>query len=441
MKTRNGFLVTGDNRLLVVAAVVAGLVALSNLSVAGTNSGNPRIVTGFRDGPVVLNDNYQAIGQRDLTRGNWFITAKLFARNNDTTVPTGHIINCVFGSLPDTDKIRVITGGQTAFDYLPVVLTETIHLGPGGGTMKLQCKTTMSVGETSVNFIKMTAVRAGRLTRVPAGGGSESFGEGKPSFTSLSRKRAFELSDNAETVLALNRPKGRWLVFARGTFHNTDDDSHFADATCVLRGGNESDRALPAVMLYDGGDAPFFHLLTTEFGPGGGAIRLRCSSDTAGDHDPVKLKRAALIAMKVGKLSHHTSGGQTDSGRGRPRVVSGYFPALTGINGGDAPETVATVPVPVGEWTLYGRVSANQTGGPPAVLTTCTLAAEADFDRTSARAGFSQYMEMNVSHVFASPGVATIQCSSDGVDDQVFVRHVRIVAIRASALSNSPLVP
>ena len=138
--------------LRAVAASLAVIVLFAGLSPAGSVSGNPVIVTGFKDGPVILTNDYQTLGRQELARGSWFITARFFAFNGDTTIPTVHDVDCVFGTNDIADGVDVFTAGDSAFDHLPVTLTEAIHLGSGGGAVRLRCRTTDAGGEVSINL-------------------------------------------------------------------------------------------------------------------------------------------------------------------------------------------------------------------------------------------------------------------------------------------------
>ena len=77
---------------------------------------------------------------------------------------------------------------------------------------------------------------------------------------------------------------------------------------------------------------------------------------------------------------------------------------------------------------------------------TCQLQAGASFDesRTEIIAGHKSdhvSMALEVVHRFvtSSPGTVLLKCASEGADGSVVARHIRITAIKAGTLTNTPL--
>ena len=147
----------------VTAAVMAGAPALAQSPAHGAAqaAATPIIKTGFKNGPVtVTGSTLKTVASMSLGAGNWAIFAKAFLHGG--AAPS--VVTCQLTAGADFDPADAAleTGPSTAFEQ--TIALNVAHKFATAGSVTLACK---SPGTTvSVNFIKITAIKAGTLTIV-----------------------------------------------------------------------------------------------------------------------------------------------------------------------------------------------------------------------------------------------------------------------------------
>ncbi len=147
----------------VTAAVMAGAPALAQSPAHGAAraAATPIIKSGFKNGPVtVTGSTFKAVATMPLGAGGWAIFAKAFLHGGANP----SVVTCQLTAGPDFDPTDAAleTGPASAFEQ--TIALNVVHKFATAGGVKLACK---SPGTTvSVNFIKITAIKAGTLTNV-----------------------------------------------------------------------------------------------------------------------------------------------------------------------------------------------------------------------------------------------------------------------------------
>jgi hypothetical protein len=148
----------------VTAVAMAGVPALAQgpaHRAAPAAAASPVIKTGFKNGPVtVTSSSAKTVASMSLTKGTWEIFAKAWLHGG----PSAVVVSCVLAAGGDFDNASAAleTGGGTA--YVESIAMNVAHHFGAAGSVKLQC-TTFGV-PVSVNYIKITAIKAGTLTNV-----------------------------------------------------------------------------------------------------------------------------------------------------------------------------------------------------------------------------------------------------------------------------------
>lgn len=141
----------------VTALVAAGGPALAQGSAPTTTPPSPVIVAGAKAGPVFLfTASYTTLGTLHLTAGSWTIFAK--AEVVGQTV----LLHCRLVAGADNDHADPQIDGSTV-DSQEVALNVT-HVFASAGTAVLSCNS--SGVSVAISSIKMTAIKAGTLTKV-----------------------------------------------------------------------------------------------------------------------------------------------------------------------------------------------------------------------------------------------------------------------------------
>lgn len=147
----------------VTAAVMAGAPALAKSPAHGAAraAAIPIIKSGFKNGPVtVTGSTLKTVASMSLGAGGWAIFAKAFLHGGASP----SVVTCQLTAGADFDPTDAAleTGPGTAFEQ--TIALNVTHKFATAGKVTLACK---SPGTTvSVNFIKITAIKAGTLTNV-----------------------------------------------------------------------------------------------------------------------------------------------------------------------------------------------------------------------------------------------------------------------------------
>ncbi|MBV9133768.1 MAG: hypothetical protein JO318_13785 [Chloroflexi bacterium] len=135
------------------------------------------------------------------------------------------------------------------------------------------------------------------------------------------------------------------------------------------------------------------------------------------------------------------AGAQGSAGTALASTVVEFAPIPLGAS----PQVVATLNLPAGSYSISGRVPIIQLGltSAPLIGGACTLLAGSDNDavqvaavpvNNAGGAGASNVIVLNVLHVFASPGTATIPCTALDGSGRVFVEDARITAVQVTTI-------
>ncbi len=145
----------------VTAVAVAGVPALAQSSAHPAAAAIPVIKTGFKNGPVgVSGTKAKTVASMSLGKGSWEIFAKAWLHGGPDPVAAN--CNLVAGADFDNATAALETGAGSSYAHSIALMVA--HKFGSAGTVKLQC---MSFGVAiSVNFIKITAIKAGTLTNV-----------------------------------------------------------------------------------------------------------------------------------------------------------------------------------------------------------------------------------------------------------------------------------
>ena len=150
-----------------VALVVALLVVLAGTAYASggdpgsevTATGTPVVKSGFMDGPVNIPNTLAKVAKLPLGAGKWAIVAKAFA--GESGVSQG-LYECNLVAGGDFDHVLDSVEQGRVSDFTLTV----VHTFGAPGAAILKCDD-FSANNISLNFIKITAWKAGTLTNVP----------------------------------------------------------------------------------------------------------------------------------------------------------------------------------------------------------------------------------------------------------------------------------
>lgn len=150
---------------------------------------------------------------------------------------------------------------------------------------------------------------------------------------------------------------------------------------------------------------------------------------------------SAAGAALVG-LTPVTAGALPSAGAaGQAAVYSGYrdqFQLTTAANG---QVEVGRLNLPAGSYAVFAKLNVAVAGGDNETIR-CYLKAGGDFDRSIANHDgtiAAVPMSLNVVHTYAAPGVVTLTCGHDVTRGSTPLTFIKITAIRASSLSNTPM--
>jgi hypothetical protein len=389
-----------------------------------------------------------------LSQGTWVVAAKT---SIEVPISSGTIVDCrtVAGSRVDRTSMFPQPLPFSGGPEVTVFALAARFTDMSGGDLHVDCRVEHNTGDAKARFLKITAVRAGRLTiRNLATGSVSTFGAAGTVPQFIEGFRTADVAAGAgvfATVAGMPLPTGRWSVMAKFNVH-TDFTGSIGDlrsATCRLVAPGQSDSSSTRLSL------PNFSLDRLSFaldvapvvGSSGGHARLQCKgSGNAGD---VKVSDIRLQAMGVGHLVRRNlgTGGTLTFGSGIPRVLFGFDAGPL-----DVPHTMAnlrTMHLAQGAWSVRATASAIDADGTPMVVT-CELGMEGDFDRAQATtfggtsAANHAPLTMLTVHRFmaSSGGDAVLRCGFEApvtTDGSAKLVNIRLVAVRAGTLTNGPL--
>ena len=147
----------------VTAAVMAGAPALAQSPAHGAAqvAAAPVIKSGFKNGPVtVTGSTLKTVASMSLGAGSWAIFAKAFLHGGASP----SVVTCQLTAGADFDPADAAleTGPGAAFEQ--TIALNVAHKFATAGSVTLACKSPSTT--VSVNYIKITAIKAGTLTVV-----------------------------------------------------------------------------------------------------------------------------------------------------------------------------------------------------------------------------------------------------------------------------------
>lgn len=122
-------------------------------------------------------------------------------------------------------------------------------------------------------------------------------------------------------------------------------------------------------------------------------------------------------------------------------VYSGYKDQFQLTTAANRQAEVGRLNLPAGNYTIFAKLNLAVASGYNETIR-CYLKAGGDYDRSIANhdgtiAGVP--MSLNVVHAYAAPGIVTLTCGHDVASGSTPLTFIKITAVRASSLSNTPM--
>jgi hypothetical protein len=267
-----------------------------------TGLGNPRVVTGWLNGPVATTTISGTTAALPLSPGNWAIQAKavLTAGPSAASDTESGCILRAGGDFDDTAE-RNLPAGSMATQALEVVHHfATSDVDPAASVSCTGIHVTVS-------SVKITALKVGTLTNQPLPGtGATSVGSGSPVVRAGYIDHGYLRGGGAYSNWAsIHVPAGSWAVIAKLT--PFADIGNVAQIWCELASGSLFDRSRLQLLEYDvppGHDISSMSLALTRTitAATGGTFLVRCA-DEGDPSDAIDLEYIKIIAVKAGSLS------------------------------------------------------------------------------------------------------------------------------------------
>lgn len=429
---------------------LALLVALPG-PLAGAAGGDdpPVVMVGYADGPLSIfnGPGLATVASLPVPTGRWAVIAKAFVQG--TGEPAGSVLTCRLVAGGDSGETVVFPSPLAQSPQLVVLGVVHEFTSEAGGRVRLRCAEGTATTDLELRFLKITAYKAGRLDLHDLDDGTLSTSgpdAGVPRVSAAQRVGPVSVRGGTfRTVAALPVIAGRWAASATLDLRSATSDGPRL-ATCRLVANDARD--VVAIRVGEAGfdtDRLGAALATADAFPARGSLRLQCRSDGfAGD---VLAHNVRVTAMRVGRLTEValSSGSRTSTGSGIPTVVHGASSGPFAVAGGSTLATLSALHLPAGDWAVLGKVWFTNTIA-AARTVTCELQAEGDFDRTTlfllapGQRGSDLGAAFAVAHSFgAGGGDVFLQCATPAASGDVIARQVRITAVKAGSLTNTPL--
>lgn len=166
-----------DMGQVTITAVEVGKLTNRNLAAdtqSSWGSGAPRVISGWHNGPLGIprkTAGYKRLTSLSLPWGRWSVLAKLWVDTESGTTDHAGLVTCrlVFGSVADEATIDFSKPPSWASTYgLPQPMALAISYSSiEPGPVELRCRRAKAGGPVKAYFIKITAIKAGSLTRKP----------------------------------------------------------------------------------------------------------------------------------------------------------------------------------------------------------------------------------------------------------------------------------
>jgi hypothetical protein len=262
-----------EARFVGIEATRAGTLTNGGLSQPGTTTGSgaPIVVSGSDDGPRTIAGSlsYSDLGHLDLGAGSWWVVAKAYVVNSTTSISA---FECKLTTPTDVDdqQASILSASRQPTGM------QVVHTFASQGSIHLRCRAPSSL---TARFIKITALKAGSLTKGPFGGSSATTGSGDPLVVSgwADGPGRVPAGTSLVSIGSLALPAGSWFITAKAWFGWNHGISPLV-TTCQLVAGSDLDQDR-VVLSGDASqpDANGAYLQVTHVFISGGTASVRCA--------------------------------------------------------------------------------------------------------------------------------------------------------------------
>ena len=432
-----------------VVALLGSVTTAPGQALAADPAGQmPHVIVLEKDGPVPLPVGQSgSIATMHLPRGRWAILAKL------NPVMTGYaglgFVRCslVAGGDVDRSEHTIYSPDATASRLVLGLQISHVFWRTVGGTARLRCES--SIEEVEARFIRITAVKAGRLTRIDLGSGTRTTnGSGVPEVVSAWRNEPVPVrAEEFGRVARVHLPHGSWVVFAKlDVARSTGGDQipTTSDLTCRLAAGADFDKIELRVghgPPPEDRPIPLLNVVHTFESANGGPVAVLCKRVGA----PLDASFVHLTAIRAGRLVEMPL--RSTEGGGIPRIVSGRRDGPVPLPVSDEYIAVARLRLPRGSWLVLAKAYVGRDIGAGEDYIRCRLVAGDDRDEVNLYTNDREGVAFHLPHRFTSDGggAVVMRCRSGPPADPLpsrllgdsgnDVRFIRFTAIRAGTLS------
>ena len=206
-------------------------------------SGTPQALAGWRNGPVTLpKASNVTVGSLPLPRGRWWVMAKLSGRSTSQALLPAQV-SCTLGigsARSGWSRARVVEAvGPGELAVLPMQ-----HIGQltRRGAARVTCRANNA---SEGSFLKIVAIRAGKLSSGTLGGPTRTRGRGAPLIRG-GWKAGPVLIPMRNAYREIGRiyvpGKRYWFVLATATVEHTASKAAIAGLDCRLTSDDDPDR-------------------------------------------------------------------------------------------------------------------------------------------------------------------------------------------------------
>jgi hypothetical protein len=439
--------IRAGSRLLSAALAANLVVSLAGAAMAtGRTVPRPVVVAGNRVGPVDVRGGnvFGTIASMNLAAGAWSILAKAEVVNTTSEATTVRLVHCRLVAGSDADQVQLNPVGAGADSGEQMIVLNVVHRFAGAGIVRLQCSADAATGDIEASLIRVTAVKAGRLTQETIGGAGSTTGSGIPRVISgrLAGPVNVANASGVVTVAELPVQAGPWSMTAKAYVQAPPGGGGPFECDLVAEG--DFDRVLAGVDV-PGAVAdrePIAMTVVHEFA-GSGVVDLNCQAFSTA----VQLRSIVITATRAGRLTNRQIGGSAVSvGSGAPRIISAYLDGPTDIHGGSSAAPVGSMHLPAGAWSVVAKLYPENSAGPGLERVACRLVAgpgHDDIEVVESPHGTIdnvQPMGMVLAHRFTrGGGTVSVDCSSSGSTGDVQADYLKITAMKVSTLTTQPL--
>jgi hypothetical protein len=260
-------------------------------------------VTAHTTAPVDVpgSNTLGSVASVQLPEGPWFVMADLWAHDTASTTR----VDCDLSMGSDTDQSVVGLGASGAErDREPMGLS-VVHAIAATVTVKLECDSGDAAGDVTANDIRITAIKAGKLSNLRYGGSTTSAGTGIPIISSVRRDGAVGVKGanggpfTFAKVASYSLVAGKWALVATAWLRNfTAPDGTVVQ--CKLVAGSSRDTAHVTLPLSIG-SVDGFELATVHTFSSSGTVTLLCGDSASTSQ--VEIQFIKITAIKAGTLS------------------------------------------------------------------------------------------------------------------------------------------